>query len=144
VYVHEATTRVRYVETDQMGVVYHANYLVYFELGRTEYMRDLGLPYSSVEKQGLFFAVSEAHAVFRSSAKYDDEIAIRTRVKELTSIRLTFDYEVRKVEPAGNGRLLAEGYTVLVCLGRDGRPTRIPDALASGIEARNASTKGTT
>jgi acyl-CoA thioester hydrolase len=136
VYVHETRTRVRYVETDQMGVVYHANYLVYFELGRTEYMREIGIPYAAVEKEGLFFAVSEAQCTFRASARYDDLVVVRTRVSELTAVRLTFAYEVRNE----GGRLLADGSTVLVCLSREGRPTRIPDTLAAHIAAAESRT----
>lgn len=140
-YVHETRTRVRYVETDQMGVVYHANYLVYFEIGRTEYMREIGLPYSTVEKEGLFFAVSEAQCSFRASARYDDVIVVRTHVQELTLVRLTFAYDVRKDEAGGEGKRLADGSTVLVCLNRDGKPTRIPDVLARRIAEADAGKK---
>ncbi len=141
--VHEVRTRVRYVETDQMGVVYHSNYLVYFELGRTEFMRDLSLPYSEIEKEGLYFAVHEARCFFRASARYDDVIAIRTWVNELSSVKLGFAYEVRKVEDSGaDDRPLADGYTTLVCLNREGKPTRIPEPLVRKIEASSALSVG--
>jgi acyl-CoA thioester hydrolase len=140
--MHEVRTRVRYIETDQMGVVYHANYLVYFELGRTEFMRELGLPYTAVEKEGLYFAVSEAHCAFRASARYDDVIAVRTWVQDLSPVRLTFAYEVHRVEPPVAARPLADGYTVLACLNREGRPVRMPEVLVQRLRALQSNGEG--
>ena len=123
---HTIRTVVRYGETDQRGVVYHGNYLVYFDMGRTSLMRELGRPYGEVEKCGSFLAVTEAHCRYLAPAQFEDEIEIVTTVERVTGARVRFGYEVRKV--AGGG-LLAEGYTVLGCTGSDGRPRKMPEDL---------------
>ena len=124
----ESTTRstrvrVRYADTDQMGVVYYANYLVWFEVGRTEWLRDAGWNYRDMEKAGISLPVIEAHCEYRQSARYDDEIEIRTRATALTPVRLRFDYQA--VRTAGES-LVAEGHTVHAALGANGRPCRLP------------------
>ncbi len=101
-----ATVRVRYAETDRMGVVYHSNYLVWFEVGRTELCRSLGFPYRAWEAEGVFLPCVEAHCRYKHPARYDDEVAILTGVKELTPHTVTFGYRVER-----EGRLLAEGWT---------------------------------
>ena len=85
--------RVRYADTDQMGVVYYANYLVWFEVGRTEWLRDAGWNYRDMEEAGVSLPVIEAHCEYRQPARYDDEIEIRTRATVLTPVRLRFDYQ---------------------------------------------------
>ena len=115
--------RVRYADTDQMGVVYYANYLVWFEVGRTEWLREGGWSYREMEADGISLPVIEAHCEYRQPARYDDEIEIRTVAKALTPVRIRFDYEVRKT--AGDS-LSATGYTVHAALGRDGRPRKLP------------------
>jgi acyl-CoA thioester hydrolase len=124
--------RVRYAETDQMGVVYHANYLNWFEIGRTELIRELGYPYSSIEAKGLLLPVVEADLKFKKPARYDDLVTIRTKVLEMTSVRLHFAYEIRKVsedkatESEGNsGELLVTGTTRHVWVNPSWRPVRI-------------------
>lgn len=102
----ETTLRVRYQETDQMQVVYHANYLVWFEVGRTELIRDLGFPYRRFEDLGYLLPVNEANLKFKAPARYDDEIVIRTKIALCTGIRLVFSYEVRRKE---EGDLLVTG-----------------------------------
>ncbi|MFC5451951.1 acyl-CoA thioesterase [Paenibacillus aestuarii] len=92
---HHHPLRVRYEETDQMGVVYHANYLTWFEIGRTELIRELGYPYRKIEEKGLLLPVIEAEAKFKKPARYDDLIGIYTRVGEASSIRIDFQYEIR-------------------------------------------------
>lgn len=106
-----------------MGLVYHANYLLYFELGRTELMRELGLAYSECEREGLRLPVVEAHVRFVDGARYDEELSIGTRVTSVTAVRVRFDYVVKA---RADERLLAEGHTVLASLGPNGRPRRFP------------------
>ncbi|AFH60684.1 acyl-CoA thioesterase [Paenibacillus caseinilyticus] len=112
--------RVRYEETDQMGVVYHANYLTWFEIGRTEMIRSLGMPYQTLEARGLLLPLTEAEMKFRLPARYDDWVTIRVRVSEFSNLRLTFDCEILRGED-----LLVTGRTKHVWLNRDWRPTRI-------------------
>jgi len=121
--VRSTRVRVRYADTDQMGVVYYANYLVWFEVGRTEWLRDAGWNYRDMEEAGVSLPVIEAHCEYRQSARYDDEIEIRTRATGLTPVRLRFDYQA--VRTAGD-LLVAEGHTVHAAIGTNGRPCRLP------------------
>lgn len=118
------TVRVNYSETDQMGVVYHANYLVWFDRARTELMRDTGLSYKELEQQGVYLAVSEVKIRYRAAARYDDLVQIRCWVRELASRRVTFGYVV---ERAATGEQLATGETALVSLTHQHTLTRIPE-----------------
>ena len=116
--------RVRYAETDKMGIVYYANYLVWFEIGRTDWLRDTGWTYRAMEEDGIQLPVIEAHCEYRQGARYDDEVEIRTRAQKLSPVRIQFDYEaVRRAD----GAVLASGYTVHATIDRQGRPTRMPD-----------------
>ncbi|MFH5185652.1 acyl-CoA thioesterase [Paenibacillus sp. TAB 01] len=119
----EHPLRFRYQETDQMGVVYHANYLNWFEIGRTELIRSLGMPYQSIEAKGLLLPVIEADIKFRIPAKYDDSIAIRTRIEEYTNLRLQFASEIVRGD-----ELLVSGGTRHVWLNREWKPARIDKA----------------
>jgi acyl-CoA thioester hydrolase len=128
--------RVRYAETDQMGIVYYANYLVWFELGRVECLRALGLVYSRLEKDhGCILPVIESHCRYRSPARYDDEIVIETRPELMRNTVIKFHYRIyRKPHEAGKEReLLAEGHTVhIVCdseLNRKPLPAKYTDGL---------------
>jgi acyl-CoA thioester hydrolase len=112
--------RVRYSETDQMGIVYHAHYLVWFEIGRTEWCRAAGLPYAEMERSGLFIPVTRAECAFRRRSSYDDPIRVVTRMTELGGRGCTFAYEI--VNPAGD--LLADGQTRHVFTDAKGRPAR--------------------
>ena len=115
--------RVRYAETDQMGVVYYANYLVWFEVGRTDLLRDRGWSYREMEGEGFQLPVVEAACEYRRPARYDDELEVRTTGAMLSPVRLRFDYRVvRPVDAA----TIAEGYTVHASLDRNGRPARLP------------------
>jgi acyl-CoA thioester hydrolase len=121
--VGRTRVRVRYAETDRMGVVYYANYLVWFEVGRTEWLRTNGWTYREMEQEGVSLPVIEAHCEYRRAARYDDELEIRTTATLLTPVRVRFDYEVaRDTEPSP----VAVGYTVHAALDASGRPCRLP------------------
>lgn len=121
--VVETTVRVRYAETDAMGVVYHTNYLIWFEVGRGEYMRQKGGDYADFEAQGFYLPVSEVDARFIAPARYGDLILIRTWTEELRSRSLTFTYEVVMQE---TGQVLVTGRTRHICTDREGRVKMIP------------------
>ncbi len=107
-YTHVTTIRVRYSETDQMKIVYNANYLDWFEIARTELCRGWGYPYSEWEASGLMLPVAEAHCRYKSPAKYDDEIALWARITEVKCHSVKFEY---RVTLASDGKLLEEGWT---------------------------------
>lgn len=115
--------RVRYADTDAMGVVYHANYLVWFEVGRGELMRDWGIPYAGFEDRGIMVPVVDGQLKWRYPAKYDDLLQVETRVEGLTPARVTFAYRITKVE---DGTLCCEGSTTHGFLGPNGRPGALP------------------
>ncbi len=128
----ESRLRVRYAETDQMGVVYHANYFIWFEVGRVDYCRHRGINYRDLERtQGLYMAVSEAQCRFLIPAQYDDDIIIRTRLGRLRSRSLTFTYQVIR---AADGTVLAEGETVHIFLNADLRPRSLPSQIAGLLQ----------
>jgi acyl-CoA thioester hydrolase len=124
--------RVIYGDTDQMGVVYYANYLRWFEKGRSEFLREIGLPYANIEQQGFHFPVIEVACRYTQAAHYDDMIRIETALVEIGRARLTFSYRIAR-EP-GNA-LLAVGSTTHACVSHSGRPVRIPKALGSALAA---------
>lgn len=122
---HETQVRVRYAETDKMGVVHHANYLVWFELGRSEYCRSKGFSYRDMEeKDNAMMVVAEAYCRYKSPAHYDDELTIRTRVAEMRSRTLRFVYEVFR---EADSLLLAEGETLHVVTDTDKKVRSIPE-----------------
>jgi acyl-CoA thioester hydrolase len=130
---HDVKIRVRYAETDQMGVVYHSNYLVYFEIGRTEMMRHAGITYAELEQRGYVLAVVESAMRHTGSARYDDELTVRTWLRDVTKTRLRFEYAVMR-----DGTPLTTGHTVLAFLGRNEamRPVRAPaDAHEKALKA---------
>ena len=116
--------RVRYAETDAMGVVYYANYLVWFELGRTEWIRAHGVSYRALEEQGVLLPVTHASCDYRQSARYDDLIRIETTVARLTRASVAFSYRIIRAAPAPE-LLLAEGRSEHVFLSREGRIVRL-------------------
>jgi acyl-CoA thioester hydrolase len=118
-----STVRVRYAETDKMGIVYYAHYLVWFEIARTDWLRATGWTYRSMEDEGFGLPVIEAHCDYKSSARYDDQIAITTTARLVSAVRLAFDYTVSR--PA-DGTLIASGHTVHATVDRAGRPVRLP------------------
>jgi acyl-CoA thioester hydrolase len=122
----EIQIRVRYAETDRMGLLHHANYLVYFEQGRTELLRSHGLAYKDLEDQGYLLVLTKVEVRYRSPAGYDDLLTLRTTVERTTAVRIDHRYELRR-----DGLLVAEGSSTLACVDRDGRPQALPDYLKS-------------
>jgi acyl-CoA thioester hydrolase len=118
--------RVRYAETDQMGVVYYANYLVWFEVGRTELLRRLGWSYREMEAAGFSLPVIEAACTYHRPARYDDELEIRASGRLLSPVRMEFTYEVRRV---ADDLVAATGRTVHAALDNDGKPCRLPSRI---------------
>ncbi|MCR8643715.1 acyl-CoA thioesterase [Paenibacillus sp. N1-5-1-14] len=135
--------RVRYQETDQMGVVYHANYLNWFEIGRTELIREMGYPYQVVEQKGLLLPVVEAEMKFHTPARYDDRIVIYTRIQSYTAIKVEFNSQIRRISEDAmasdemnmqadgdpQGELLVSGATRHVWVNRAFRPVRLDKEL---------------
>ena len=120
----DITVRVRYAETDQMGMTYYANHFVWFELGRTDLFRQRGYSYRDLEEQeGLFFTVAEAHCRYHAPARYDDVLTVRTRFKAVRSRVVAFTYEIL----AADGHAIATGETVHVVTDRQGKPTTLPE-----------------
>ncbi|HEV3078541.1 MAG TPA: thioesterase family protein [Gemmataceae bacterium] len=120
----EITIRVRYAETDRMGLLHHANYLVYFEQGRTELLRSSGLAYKDLEDQGYLLVLTKIEVRYRSPARYDDLLTLRTTVVRTTAVRIDHKYELLR-----EGVLVAEGSSTLGCVDRDGRVQALPDYL---------------
>jgi acyl-CoA thioester hydrolase len=121
---HETRLRVRYAETDQMGVVYHAHYLVWMEIGRVEFCRAHGIVYREMEERdGILLVVAEVNCRFASPARYDDEVMIRTSVEESNRRMIRFGYSMHE---AASGRLLAEGFSKHIFCGRDFHPRKLP------------------
>jgi acyl-CoA thioester hydrolase len=130
---HTVEFRVRYAETDQMQVVYHANYLVWCEIGRTELIRSLGTPYAELERQNVTLAVVEAHLRFHAAARYDNLIRVTTTISDVKSRTITFDYVITNAE---TGERFVTASTKLASLTRDSRLTTIPEQLRAVL--RNA------
>lgn len=128
---HDVEFRVRYAETDQMGVVYHTNYLVWCEVGRTDYIRMRGMSYADIERAGIGLAVSELSARFHGAARYDDLVRVRTTLADVRSRGITFDYVISKVE---TGERLVTARTALVSIDRSGRPTALPTGIRTLFE----------
>lgn len=124
------TVRVRYAETDRMGVVYYANYFVWFEVARAELLRDMGWSYRDMEESGVLLPVITASCNYRRPARYDDEVEIRTTGRLVSPIRLEFDYQAQVV---GAPDIAATGHTAHAALDRDGRPCRLPDAIRGAM-----------
>src|SRR5216683_3014191 len=120
----ETTIRVRYAETDRMGLLHHANYLVYFEQARTELLRSLGVSYRDMEDQGYLLVLTRVGVHYRRPARYDDLLTLRTTVARTTSVRIDHRYEVFR-----DGTLVAEGSTTLACVDREGRVQALPKIL---------------
>lgn len=132
---HRTSFRVRYAETDQMGVVYHANYLAWCEVGRTEFVRAAGMSYREMEALGVGLAVSEASLRFHGSATYDDRVRVETRLSDVRSRALAFDYTIAN---ADTGARLVTASTRLIAVDRDGRPTTLPPAVRAVLDGARA------
>jgi acyl-CoA thioester hydrolase len=120
--------RVRYAETDRMGVAYYANYLVWFEVGRAEWLRASGSSYRALEEGGLAMPVIEAQCHYRQPLRYDDAFEVRTEGRLLSAVRLQFDYEIVRIDRDGE-TVAASGHTVHAPLNARGRPCRLPEGL---------------
>jgi len=118
--------RVRYPEVDRMGVAHHSHHFVWFEIGRTELMRERGLPYGRVEEEGIFLPVIEAACTYLAPARYDELLRVRTTLAGSTAVRVTFSY---RVEREADGALVATGTTTHAAVGGDGRPRRLPPGI---------------
>ena len=131
---HETTIRVRYAETDRMGVVYHANYLVWFEIGRTEFCRARGFAYKDMEENDrAFLVVAESYCRYKAPARYDDELVVRTHITELRRRSVRFGYEVVRLS---DGQIIAEGETGHVVTDTNGRVISLPDAYRAALCAK--------
>lgn len=119
--------RVRYAETDRMGLLHHANYFVYFEMGRTELLRQRGVSYRDLEDSGFLLVIIDLGCKFRRPAYYDDLLTLKTTVERVTHVKIVHKYEIFR-----DGQLLAEGHSTLACVDRDGRPQPLPDLLKAG------------
>lgn len=138
----KAELRVRYQETDQMAVVYHSNYLGWFEIGRTEMIRQMGFDYRAIEQEGILLPVIDANLQFKLPARYDDQITVFTRVTSFSPLRLSYSYEIRRLLPSEKaaeevlqssgllpGELLVSGSTSHVWVTRDWKPARLDKKL---------------
>ncbi|HEX9760683.1 MAG TPA: thioesterase family protein [Candidatus Acidoferrales bacterium] len=142
---HDAIVRVRYAETDRMGVAYHSNFLIWFEIGRVEMLRSMGVRYREMEDaDDCNIVVVEVHCQYKKSAVYDDVLRIRTRMTEVRKRTVRFAYQVLR-DPSGE--LLATGETAHVVCGRDGRPKSLPEkyrALFAAAEPAGQPDQGST
>lgn len=130
--VSDAHVRVRYAETDQMGVVYHSNYIIWFEVGRVELLRTLGFTYREMEADGIHLPVVEVKCRYKQSAMYDDEIVIRTKMVNLRGSLIRFGYEALR---ESDGALLAEGETTHFVVGADLQKTLLPEKYMTPFRA---------
>jgi acyl-CoA thioester hydrolase len=123
--------RVNYSETDQMGFVYHANYLIWMDMARTEHLRERGMSYKEMEEQGTYLTVTDVHIRYRQAARYDDMIRVRCWVRDLASRRVIFGYAVERAE---TNELLATAETSLIALNPQQTPARIPEHVFELLE----------
>src|ERR1700722_11023737 len=121
---HDINVRVRYAETDRMGLLHHANYFVYFEMARTELLRQRGISYREIEDAGHFLVIIELDCKFKRPAHYDDLLTVRTTVTRVTHVKIVHQYEVLR-----DGDLLAEGHSTLACVDRTAKPQALPEML---------------
>lgn len=127
----ETQLRVRYGETDQMGVVYHGNYPLYFEVARIDALRSVGMTYKELEESGIIMPVLEVNMKYLNPARYDDLLTIRTTINELPGVRIAFNYEIFNE----SGKKLTEGFTRLVFVNQaSGKPVRCPDSLLNRLK----------
>ncbi len=122
--------RVRYAETDQMGVAYYANYLVWFEVGRSEFCRKREFSYADLEATGFKLVVTDAHCRYRNAARYDEAITVRTWLKSLNSRMITFGYRILRI---GKEEVIAEGETRHLCIDSNGKPKSLPKEFATRL-----------
>lgn len=132
---HHSEIRVRYAETDRMGVAYHANYLVWCEVGRTDLIRAMGMSYAQMEAEGILLAVADAQLRFHASARYDDRVRIATRLTGVRSRMVTFAYELSRLNEDGQvAQRLVSASTTLVAIDPAGRPLAMPAPIRALLE----------
>jgi acyl-CoA thioester hydrolase len=137
---HSTFVRVRYADTDQMKFVYYGKFFEYFEQGRSDLLRSIGLPYPEIEAMGLILPVIEAHAEYKKAARYDDELRVVTRLKDKPIARVRIDYEVYRTD---DPEILAEGYTIHSFVNAEtSKPTRAPARFTEAIEETMTERKG--
>lgn len=134
----ESHLRVRYAETDAMGIVHHSRYIPWFEVGRSDWMRQAGLPYGEFERMGYYLTVTEIGARYYHPAVYDELITIYTWVESVQSRGVMLGYEVKNA----SGQRLVMGYSKHVCITHDGQPARLPDALLTALKQGQNSDSG--
>ena len=131
--ISESRVRVRYAETDQMGVVYHSNYFIWFEVGRVELLRQLGFSYREMEREdGCYIAVVDARCRYKAPVRYDEELLIRTHIRNVRGSMIHFGYEILR---AADGVLLAEGETVHIVTGLDMNKRALPEKYSAVLKA---------
>ena len=135
---HKTNIRVRYKDTDRLGVVYYGNYLTFFEVGRAELMRDLGYPYSRLEAEGFTLVVAEASAKYHGNVGYDALVTVKTTITDLRGARMRFDYQVLSED----GNLLVTGHTVHGCINSNKKLSRIPPGLKAMVDKKFKSHEG--
>ncbi len=128
----ETTFPVRYAESDQMGIVHHASYLIWMEEGRSQYMRARGMGYEQIEREGVFLTVTEVSVRYLAPARYGDTVTVRTWIDDLRSRAVTFGYEIVN---AGSGARLAAGRVKLIWIDRQGRVTRMPESVRMLVDS---------
>ena len=132
---HQYSYRVRYADTDAAGVVYHANHLKYFEIGRSELMREHICSYKEIEDCGIVLPVTEAFTRYKAPAFYDDLLVIETRISALKKMTCTFSYKISRDDGGLRPKLIARGYTTHAAVTKEGKLTRLPDDILSRITA---------
>jgi len=125
--ISETTLRVRYAETDAMGIVHHSRYIPWFEVGRINYLREIGIPYKQIEEMGYLFVITDLGARYHMPAHFDDVVTIRTWMDKVYSRGMRLEYQI--VNEAGE--TLVTGFTKFICTNMQGQPTRLPDDLVS-------------
>jgi len=132
--IHQSTCRVLYGDTDAAGIVYYGNYMRYFEQGRTELMRDLGVTYREIENQGIVLPVIECYARYKAPAAYDDLLTIETSIIELKKVSCRFNYRIKRQEKNDSLTLLVKGYTVHASVDSNSKLTRLPADLIEKLK----------
>lgn len=132
--INESSFRVRYAETDAMGIVHHSRYVPWFEVGRVNFLREAGLPYNQIEAMGFLFLITELGVSYRKPARFDDLVTVRTWAEKVYSRGMHLAYEIVNED----GETLVTGFTRFVCVDSDGRPTRLPPDFVAIFSSEDA------
>lgn len=130
----EVQLQVRYAECDPLGIVYHSNYFMYFEMARTQQMKDAGYTYIQMTESGVFVVMSEIGAKFRAPARYDDTLLVRATLDKVSSMRIQHKYEVQKLLPDGTRQFVLEGWSTLACVNKEGELVNVPSLIREFYE----------